>query len=117
MQSFIIRAAFVFNIVYFQEKTAIINVCGVFREIHEGYESFLGFARTFSLSNYHGNYVILNDMFHVYNALSIQVSMAFSMLLPNQKSVLPPAQTSRDMSKAIDAFKKVTGLTTEWSIR
>ncbi|XP_044765755.1 nuclear RNA export factor 2-like [Coccinella septempunctata] len=112
--------SFTVDLVFHTDESAIINVSGVFREYPEsvlGTERHLGFMRTFALRSYKGEYLIINDMLHVYNALSTQVSKAFMVAIPAINSKLPLAHTPKEKEKAIEAFKTLTGLTNDWSRR
>lgn len=108
------------DLVFYSDITAVINVCGVFRENPTSVldaERHLGFMRSFVLKNCNGEYLIMNEMIHVYNALSSQVSNSFRIAPPMTDCKLPEPKTLKDKEKATEAVEMLTGLTKEWARR
>lgn len=78
-------------------------------------ERYMGFNRCFVLESINGEYCIINEQLHVFNALSSQQVKAFKHERPMRPQMLSTAQTPKQKSQVITAMKLITNLTTEWA--
>lgn len=93
-------------------------VTGVFKELPEtilDIERFIGFNRAFVLESVNGEYCIINEQLHVFNALTSQQAKAFKHERAVRPQMLPPAQTPKQKLQMINAMKMITNVTTEWA--
>ncbi|KAH0810681.1 hypothetical protein GEV33_012114 [Tenebrio molitor] len=110
--------SFTVDLIHHSDICAIIVVTGVFRELPEtilDVERVVGFNRCFVLESINGEYCIINEQLHVFNALTSQQVKAFKHDRPIRPQMLPPAQTTKQKAQMITAMKLITNLTTEWA--
>ncbi|XP_044254470.1 nuclear RNA export factor 1-like [Tribolium madens] len=110
--------SFTVDLIHYSDVCAIVVVTGVFKELPESIldaERFMGFNRCFALESINGEYCIINEQMHVFNALTSQQVKAFKHERPIRPQMLPPAQTPKQKSQIITAMKLITNLTTEWA--
>ncbi|KAK9885790.1 hypothetical protein WA026_013659 [Henosepilachna vigintioctopunctata] len=108
------------DLMYYSENCAVISVSGLYRQMPEALlepERYLGFNRTFVLTGCNGEYSIVNDMLHVYNALTYQAARAFSITNPVKCEQFPKPVTSKEREIAIEAVYLATGISKEWAKR
>lgn len=98
----------------FQEKRAVIVVCGVFREGAQ----YFGFSRNFVLEcDYKHQYCITNEQLHVYNALNIQVNSSFEKPLRIQFTGQPIPFLPQQYWQMQETFQLITKLNLDYSRR
>lgn len=78
-------------------------------------ERVLGFARHFVLECINNEYCIINEQFHVYNALTNQQTKAFSISRPIRDNNLPPAENLKQQTQLTETMQVLTKLNEEWS--
>ncbi|XP_018573360.1 nuclear RNA export factor 1-like [Anoplophora glabripennis] len=113
-------SSFKVDVIYSTPNCAVINVCGVFRELPQNLldaERCLGFSRTFALQMLSAGqeWVIINEQLHVYNALNVQLSTSFKNPKPTRIDIIPVAETVKDQQQLANALKIITNLNTDWS--
>ncbi|KAG5867426.1 hypothetical protein JTB14_037673 [Gonioctena quinquepunctata] len=112
--------SFMVDLIYFTPRCAIIGVSGIFRELPDNLldsEKIYGFRRTFTLEIVNGDGLcyIVNELLHIYNALSFQVISSFRIskeAIPNQMR-LP--QTEKEQQQVAETLRIITNLKIEWS--
>lgn len=95
-------------------------VTGVFRELAQAFlevERVLGFCRTFVLESINGEYCIINDQLHLYNALSHQQTNAFKVAKTPIDTKVPIPETEEQEKQLLECFQAITKLNTDWANR
>ncbi|CAH1988237.1 unnamed protein product [Acanthoscelides obtectus] len=120
--------SFKIDLVYHTDTTSVVCVNGVFREHPENLldpERIYGFARTFVLSTakiLDGDVecLIINELYHVYNAFTFQRLSAFKVAPARPRptigvEVAKVPQSAREFRQVNDALRMITGLNADWA--
>ncbi|XP_050508174.1 nuclear RNA export factor 2-like isoform X2 [Diabrotica virgifera virgifera] len=114
------RPSFAVELIHYTNTCAVVSVSGVFKDSADNLldaEQIFGFRRTFVLAiKPDGACVITNEMMHVHNALTWQQVTSFKQPRSVIRTIEFPKSES-DHQKAINAFKRITTLDTQWAKR
>lgn len=102
---------------FLQNVTAVLLVTGVFREPIEKLsdpDRLYGFTRTFVLTAAaHGEYNIINEQVHIFNATTVQVQRAFKFVKVPSIIQNPKLYTNEDKNCIIETFARISTLNME----
>lgn len=97
----------------------MVGVSGIFKELPQNLldpERFFGFRRIFTVEvNGDGLCQVVNEQYHISNALSTQIIHAFKIPKPviSHDTMLP--QTEKQHNQLIHTLKIITNLNTAWA--
>lgn len=107
------------SMLIFQASCSVIGVSGVFRELPENlldHEKYYGFRRIFAVeTNQNGCGQIVNEQFHIFNALSSQTIASFKVNRPVITDDILLPRTEKDHQQLVDTLKIITNLNTSWA--
>ncbi|XP_044730983.1 nuclear RNA export factor 1-like [Chrysoperla carnea] len=105
---------FTVDLLYYSNVTAVLLVTGVFREQVEKLsdpDSLYGFTRTFVLTAAaHGEYNIINEQVHIFNATTVQVQRALKVVKVPSIIQNPKLYTNEDKNCIIETFARISTL-------